>query len=142
VPKVQVVLRPQSHASTYFRKAEEFCLAASQELELGRFDASLLSAVHAGISSADAVCVALGGRRSRDADHLRAADLLEEIAANSPPIREKANQLRALIRQKNRVEYEDKPASRSDAVDAVRRCGRLIEWARSELMKAGVLART
>jgi len=98
--------------------------------------------VHAGINSADAVCIALDGRRSKGPDHLRAGDLLEEIAKDSPPIRENVAQLRALIRQKNRVEYEDKPASRSDATDAVRRCERLVEWARSEVARTGITTST
>jgi hypothetical protein len=139
---VDVALVAKSHAGGYLRKAEQFCLAAAEAIGAERFDAALLCAVHGGISSADAVCVALDGRRSKDADHLRAADLLEEIAKNSPPIREKAAQLRALIRQKNRVEYEDKPASHSDAADAVRRCERLVEWARTELARTGITTST
>jgi len=51
-------------------------------------------------------------------------------------------QLRALTRQKNRVEYEDKPASRADATDAVRRCERLVEWARSEVARTGITTST
>ena len=142
MPKVEVVLVPKSHASGYLRKAEQFCLAATEAIGSERFDAALLCAVHAGINSADAVCIALDGRRSKGPDHLRAGDLLEEIAKDSPPIRENVAQLRALIRQKNRVEYEDKPASRSDATDAVRRCERLVEWARSEVARTGITTST
>lgn len=142
MPKVEVVLVAKGRAASYLRKAEEFCRAAAQQIEAERFDAALLCAVHAGISSADAYCVAVGSRRSKDPDHLRAADLLEEIGKSSPPVREKATQLRALVRQKNRVEYEDKPCSTSDASTAVRRCERLVAWVRSELEKSGVAAST
>ena len=135
MPKVEVVLLPRGNATGYLQKARQFCVAAARELEDDRFDAALLCAVHAGISAADAVCIAFAGRRSKDAEHLRAADLLEEIAKNSPPVWEKAGQLRALVRQKNRVEYEGKAASGPDAVDAVRRCQRLVEWAESEITR-------
>jgi hypothetical protein len=46
-----------------------------------------LNAVHAVISAADAVCVALSGRRSADPDPQRAADLLEEIGGKSKDIK-------------------------------------------------------
>jgi hypothetical protein len=44
--------------------------------------------------------------------------------------------LRALIGQKNRVEYEDKRGTHKDASDAVARCERLLAWASGELTKA------
>jgi HEPN domain len=121
------------------RKAEQFCTAAAAALAADHYDAAMLDAVHAGISSADAVCVGLGGRRSADPDHMRAADLLETVGANSPPIKEKAQVLRSLIQLKNRVEYEDKPATRVDAETAAKRCERLVSWAKEELVRARLM---
>lgn len=89
MPRIAVVLVARGRAAVYLRKAEQFCRAAAQEADAERFDAALLCAVHAGISGADAYCVAIGGRRSKEADHLRAADLLEEIGKRSPPVRDR-----------------------------------------------------
>ena len=75
-----------------------------------------------------------------DPNHLRAADLLESVGRNAAAFAEQANKLRALIGQKNLVEYEDKRATRKDASDAVTRCERLVAWTREELTKARLLA--
>ena len=139
MPNIKIIERPRAGAPAYFRKAEQFCIAAAAALAADRYDAAMLCAVHAGISSADAVCVGLGGRRSGDPDHLRAADLLETVGASSPPIKEKAQLLRSLIQLKNRVEYEDQPATRADAETAAKRCERLVRWANDELVRARLL---
>lgn len=139
MPKVRNIERPRADAAGYLRKAEQFCTAATTALAAGQYDAAMLDAVHAGISSADAVCVGLGGRRSADPDHMRAADLLETVGANSPPIKEKAQVLRSLIQLKSRVEYEDKPATRVDAETAAKRCERLVSWAKEELVRARLM---
>jgi len=47
-----------------------------------------------------------------------------------------------LINQKNRVEYEDKPASRKDAQDAADRCERLVLWATQELIAVKLITPT
>ena len=133
MPKVKVILTSRSKAPLFLAKARQFCDTATQQLQDSRFDSTVLCAVHAGISSADAVCVGVNGRRSGDPNHLMAAALLEEVGKGSKEYHAKANQLRSLINQKNRVEYEDKPASRKDAEDAADRCTRLVLWADQEL---------
>jgi hypothetical protein len=80
----------------------------------------------------------LSGVRSTAPDHQRAADLLEEVAASAPEIRERARQLRALLARKNAVEYESRKASAKDARDGVDRAGRIVEWA-SEVLVRGRL---
>src|SRR6266571_3003477 len=133
MPSVKIVQVERQRAAYFLAKAVQFCQAAHQQLDTEHYDASILLAVHAGITGADAACVGLSGRRSVDPNHLRAADLLEAAGRNAAPFVEQANKLRALIGQKNRVEYEDKRATRKDAGDAVARCERLITWAGGEL---------
>jgi hypothetical protein len=48
------------HAETYFRKARELCQGALAEFNAERYDATLILAIHAGISAGDAVCIGLG----------------------------------------------------------------------------------
>lgn len=135
MPSVKVVQVERHRAAHFLAKATQFCEGAREQFDSEHYDAALLLAVHAGITGMDAVCVALGGRRSVDQNHLRAADLLEAAGRNAAPFVEQANKLRALIGQKNRVEYEDKRASRKDASDAVTRCERLVAWAGEELRR-------
>jgi len=126
----------RSDARLYLDKAVQFIEQARSGLDADRNDAALLDAIHAGISGTDAATIALAGVRSTDPDHQRAADLLEEVAASTPEGRERARQLRALLARKNTVEYESRKASAKDARDGVERADRIVDWAKSLLMKA------
>src|SRR5438270_1155036 len=92
--RVRACLRSRSSslrhkAPLFLTKAKQFCESAVQQLQDGRFDSTVLCAVHAGISTADAVCIGIGGRRSGDPNHLVAAALLEEVGRNSSEYRTK-----------------------------------------------------
>jgi HEPN domain-containing protein len=128
----------RGEAKLYLDKAVQFLEQARSGLDAGRNDAALLDAIHAAISSADAATIALAGVRSTDPDHRRAADLLEEVAASAPEVRERARQLRALLTRKNTVEYESRRASVKDARDGVERSGRIVDWAKEVLAKARI----
>ena len=124
----------RGEARLYLEKSIEFLEQARAGLDASRNDAALLDAIHAAISGADAATIALGGVRSSDPDHQRAADLLEEIAGSEG--RERARQLRALLGRKNTVEYESKKASARDARDGVDRAGRIVDWSKEVLTNA------
>ncbi len=126
----------RGEARLYLGKADQFLEQARVALDARRYDAALLNAIHAAISGTDAVTVALAGRRSTDPDHQRSVDLLEESATSAPEIRERSRQVRALLAQKNTVEYESRPASARDARGGVERASRLVEWAREMLVTA------
>ena len=128
----------RGEASLYVAKADQFLEQARAALESERYDAALLNAIHAAISGADAVSVALVGRRSTDPDHQRAVDLLEEAAGSAPAIRARSRQVRALLARKNTVEYESRPASGRDARDGVEQAGRVVAWAREVVAAARV----
>jgi HEPN domain-containing protein len=126
----------RGEARLYLDKAVQFIEQARSGLDADRHDAALLDAIHAAISGTDAVTIALAGVRSTDPDHQRAADLLEEVVASAPEIRERARLLRALLARKNTVEYESRKASAKDAREGVERAGRLVDWAKEILAKA------
>lgn len=128
--------RPKAH--TYLGKANEFVVAAEAALAAQQNDAALLLAIHAGISACDAVTVAIGGVRSTDPDHLRAADLLETVARQAEEVHERSNHLRALLKLKNLVEYEDRRVSQSEARTGTARAERLVRWATTQLARARV----
>ena len=134
MPKGKTAQVRRGEARLYLEKAIQFLEQARSGLDANRNDATLLDAIHAAISAADASTIALGGVRSTDPDHQRVADLLEEIAGSEG--RERARQLRGLLARKNSVEYESKKASAKDARDGVERAGRIVEWARELLANA------
>ncbi|MDQ2914917.1 MAG: hypothetical protein M3T56_16945 [Chloroflexota bacterium] len=128
----------KAKARSYLAKANEFLAASKTAAANGQDDAALLLAVHSGIGACDAVTIALASLRSADPDHLRAADLLETIAARADEIHGRANQLRSLLKMKNLVEYEDNRASAAQAQDGTKRAARLAEWAGTQLARARV----
>ena len=123
-------------APLYLAKADQFLAEAADATQASRHDAAMLNAIHAAISAADAVSVALSGRRSADPDHGRAADLLEQVAGSSGEIRTRVRQLRALLARKNAVEYESRRATAKEGADAVARAARIVAWAGETLRRA------
>jgi HEPN domain-containing protein len=118
-----------AEAKLYAAKASQFLELASQAREFGFHDGAMLNAVHAAISATDAVTVALARRRSFDSDHQRAADLLEQVAGQSPELKTRLRQLRELLARKNAVEYESRRVTAREAADAVQRAERFVAWA-------------
>jgi len=126
----------RAEARMYLDKASQFLEQARAGLTTGRYDAALLDAIHAAISAADAVTAALGGVRSTDPNHQKAADLLDEVAGRDPEGRDRARQLRTLLARKNSVEYESRRAGPKDARDGVDRASRILDWAKDVVTKA------
>jgi uncharacterized membrane protein len=126
----------RAEARLYLAKAEEFIQVGRQASEAHHHDATLLNAVHGVISATDSVTVALARRRSTDADHQRAADLLEEVAGGSSDLRTHVRQLRDLLAKKNVAEYESRRATAREAADALRRAERFVQWAREIVERA------
>jgi hypothetical protein len=65
----KTVAAGRAEAAHHLAKAGQFLEVARAAVEGGRYDAGMLNAIHAGISAADAVTVALVGERSADPDH-------------------------------------------------------------------------
>jgi hypothetical protein len=136
--RAKSVTTARGEASLYLAKAKQLVEEANLALDGARYDAAMLNSIHAGISAADAVTVALAGRRSTDPDHQRVADLLGEVGRSSGSIGERVKQLRALLAKKNRVEYESRRASTAEAKDAVARADRLVKWAEETVTRARI----
>lgn len=130
---MKVVATPRNAAPAYVAKAEQYLVAARRSFDGREYDGAMLNAIHAAISSADAVCVIVLGERSASEDHQRAADLLEATQAEESVVR--ARQLRALLRLKNPVEYEARRSSAAETHDGVERATRLVEWAAEVVRK-------
>lgn len=138
VRRGKTVVAARAEAAQHLAKASQFLDVARLALEGGRHDAGMLNAIHAGISAADAVTVAIAGERSADPDHIRAVTLLEQVAGGSESVRIRARQLRMLIEKKNAVEYESRRASGEEAAQAVERAERIVSWAREAVEQGHV----
>lgn len=125
----KIVKTRRSEGRLYLSKAQQFCAEATTAIMNARNDAAMLNAVHAAISATDAVCVALGRRRSSDPNHQRAADLLQEIGGKSSDVSAQVRRLRELITKKNAVEYESRLATAREATGAVQAAERFVAWA-------------
>ncbi len=134
--QTKTVTATRAEASLYLAKGEQFLEEAQLALKSSRHDAAMLNSIHAAISAADAVTVALSGRRSADPDHQRVADLLEEVGGRSESIASRVKQLRALLSKKNQVEYESRQARAGEAADAVARALRFVGWAAETVKRA------
>ncbi len=106
----------------YLAKPEEFLLAATSELEVGRSIAATSLAIHAGINAADAVCGARLKERAAGQGHREVIELLGRAGDDGSLL---AKDLRRLLPLKTTAEYEpdDIPLSKaSTAVDQAKRC--------------------
>jgi hypothetical protein len=124
----------RAESNLYLAKGTQFLEEAMTAVREQRHDAAMLNAIHSGISAADAIAVALAGRRSADPDHQRAVDLLEDVLPIPEP--KHVEQLRLLLAAKNAMEYESRRATAKEATDAVKRASRVVEWARTLIAKA------
>jgi len=113
-------------AAVFLAKAEQFLAEGKTAFASQHYDAALLLSIHAGISANDAATSHIGGLRSTDPDHLRAADLLQSLSGDA----DKAKQLRGLIGLKNEVEYQSARTSARAAADGLARAERYVDWVR------------
>jgi hypothetical protein len=120
--------RPRGEATKYLAKGEEFATTASSALAAGSWNSAGLSAIHAGLSSADAALVASAGVRSISKDHNSVVLLLESrVPEFSAP---QKRQLAGLLKMKNEVAYEERLLTEVEAHQLVDHASRLVRWAR------------
>lgn len=109
----------------YAAKAAEFAAAATAELAAGRLTAAASLAIHAAISSVDAVCGARLGIRSAGEGHAQVLDLLQRAGSDGAALEA---ELRRILPLKNRSQYEPEEVSygtAGKAVDRAQRCATL-----------------
>lgn len=119
---------PRGDSRKYLAKSEEFAASAAAALETGSWNSAGLSAVHAGVSAADAVLVASAGVRSISKDHGSVVVLLEARAPEFGAPQKR--QLAGLLKMKNEVAYEQRLLTEVEARQLVDHANRLVRWAR------------
>ena len=132
VGRVQIRNVKRSYAKNYLNKARQFSTAMHTAIDVGDWDAAGLNAVHCGLSSNDALLVAMHGVRSSSpshADSIRLLDSLVEVKG----VKSASTQLQRLIAKKNLIEYEERLFKESEAREAVKNADRFLAWATKAL---------
>ena len=125
---------PKSNYINYLKKAEEFLSSAQDSLVREKWNAAGLNAIHAGISSADALLVSLHGIRSASPKHDDILKLFLSLIKHKG-LQENANHLRHLISMKNIIEYGQRLITQNEAVSLSRHAERFLAWVKSILPK-------
>lgn len=119
---------PRAEALKPLAKCVEFAEAAHAALGDSRWNAAGLSAIHAGISAGDAALIASAGLRSASQDHGVVVSLLDAQVPEFTATQRR--QLGGLLKMKNRVAYEQRLLTETEARQLVDHSGRLVNWAR------------
>lgn len=125
----------KSVCRNYLRKAEECYEAAMECLRFGRWNATVINAVHCGISSCDALTVFILGARHAGDRHEDAISLFQTVGLPRDVLAAKSKQLSRLLSIKNAAEYEERLMDESDAREAIRDAERFFKWVSEYLSK-------
>jgi hypothetical protein len=91
-------------------------------------NASGICAIHACIAYGDAICIKLGGFKSSEGDHIRAADALREVLGNR--LDESAlKAFRRALSQKDQISYQGDYYTADEARTVVDDMNTFCEWA-------------
>jgi hypothetical protein len=119
----------RAKSADYLTVAENFFKAAEQAREFEYWNAAGLLIVHAAIAFADAICVKLGGVKSRGEDHHEAIGLLDELTAASQEQKQALSQFRRIVDHKTSVSYAGDVYGRKDVELLWRLLVRFRDWA-------------
>ena len=118
---------PRENSRVALKMAQQFCATAQDEMIKERWNSAGLSAIHCGISAADAALIHVAGVRSVSQDHANVSCLLEEHINSfrgSP-----RTQLVGLLKMKNDVAYEQRLITQKEARTLVTAAERFFAWA-------------
>ena len=119
----------RNYAKSYLNKAEEYLASAEDNLAAERYTPAAGDAIHAGISSKDAIVSALTGSTSKRKDHATAAKELKQALGKRPEAATAEKALRELLSAKGDVEYGVALVTAAKAESLVRRARTLVELA-------------
>ncbi len=120
----------RAKSRNYLKKAEELYQEMLEGRRSGRFNATVISAIHCGISASDAYTVYTGGVRSAGKDH---GDAIRLLASMGTEAKKMSDHLRSLVEVKNAAEYEERLFTSGDAEMAVKHAERLYKWVKEKM---------
>jgi uncharacterized protein (UPF0332 family) len=119
-----------NYAKRYLQKAEEYLASAQDNVDLERATPAAGDAIHAGVSSKDAIVTMLTGATSKAKDHARSAGELRAALGTRPEATSAEKALRELISVKGDVEYGTTLITLAKAEPLVRRAQTLVDLAK------------
>ena len=117
----------------YLKKSDEFFEIMKDSFAKGKFNATVLNAIHCAMSSADALTVFYKGVRHAGERHEDVVSLLNTLGL--PDMQSKNRQLLDLLRIKNSAEYEEKLMTETNASDSIKNTDRFSKWVKEMLNK-------
>jgi hypothetical protein len=94
----------RTHAKNFLKKAEEYLASAESNYTADRLTPAAGDAIHAGISSKDAVLISVTGSTGKGKDHATAAKELKQAMGKRPEATTLERALRELLSAKSDVE--------------------------------------
>lgn len=139
VKRKKIRAEARTRAADYLRVADDFAGGADTAMEFDYPNAAGVLYVHAAIAYADAVCIALSGKKSSSEDHEDVADLLQDVLpVGDPNDKDALNAVRRVISIKNQVSYEGRAFARKDVVPLKRRIDVIGRWSKDRVRRAGI----
>ena len=126
----------RNHAKSFLNKAQDYLASAEDSLAAKRHTPAAGDAIHAGISSKDAIVTTLTGSTSKGKDHSTAARELKQALGKRPDVTVAERALRELLSAKGDVEYGVALVTAAKAESLVRRARTLTELA-VQIVKLG-----
>jgi HEPN domain-containing protein len=117
----------RNHAKSFLKKADEYLGSAEDNLAAERHTPAAGNAIHAGISSKDAILTMLTGSTSKGKDYATAARELKRALGKRPEAPTAEQALRELLSAKADVEYGVALVTAAKAETLVRRARTLLE---------------
>lgn len=125
-----------NQAKSYLKKAEQYLASAEDNLMVQRHTPAAGDAIHAGISSKDAIVITLAGSTSRGRDHTTAAKELKQALGRRVEAGTAEKGLRELLSAKGDVEYGVALVTPAKAESLVRRARSLVDLA-AQIVRLG-----
>ena len=119
----------RNYAKSFLNKAEEYIASAEDNLTAERHTPAAGDAIHAGISSKDAIVTTLTGSTSKGKDHAPAAKELKQALGKRPESTTAEKALRELLSAKGDVEYGVALVTAAKAESLLRRARSLVDLA-------------
>ena len=118
---------PRADARKAMSLALELITSSETSTAIGHWRAAGLTAIHAGISAADAALAAAAGVRSASQDHAGVAELLADRVPEFKMAQRR--QITGLLKEKSAIAYEQRVVTESEARVMLDQAKRFVEWA-------------
>lgn len=129
----RVEVLPRNRSGVFLDRSHELCAQMDRASSEKAWNATGVLGVHATIAACDALTVAKLGQRWRGQDHRGVRDLLASVGLPdaAPALRQVAD----ILEQKNKVEYEARAFSQSEAVLLRKKVTRVVAWVDAQLRR-------